>query len=243
MRALALLLIVVNLAYLGWATLIDVRSSTPRGATAEIDPDVQRIILAAERSAATSAAAARSQQTKNEKNGRGETVSAGSSADTKSRCVSIGPFQDLTSAAQASATLQSSGQESKQRLEQGELWVGYWVHIPGYSKREDAEHAVARLNQNGITDVYISLSTADAASSNVVSLGVFKDAERAQKLLAEAKNLGFAAQVTDRTRSGSVYWVDVDVVGAKPNFDYSTLGALPGKILRLEQRPCPSPAK
>jgi cell division septation protein DedD len=241
MRALALLLIVANLAYLGWANLIDVRDQKHANKTSSDDANAQRIVLASERVAATNAAAARSQKAKDEKTSNTETPVATSAA--KSQCVSIGPFQDLTSAAQASATLQASGQESRQRLEQGELWVGYWVHVPGYAKREDAERAVAKLKQNGITDVYISLGTADAASSSTVSLGVFKDAERAQNLLAEAKNLGFPAQITDRTRSGSVYWVDLDVKGAAPNFDFSTLGAQPGKILRLEQRACSAPAR
>lgn len=240
MRALALLLIVANLAYLGWANLIDVRNQKSFTKNSANDPNAQRIVLASERVAATSAAAVRSQKAKDEKNQKAETAVAASSVP-KSQCISIGPFQDLTSAAQASATLQSSGQESRQRLEQGELWVGYWVHIPGYAKRDDAERAVARLKQNGITDVYISLGTTDAASSTV-SLGVFKDSERAQKLLAEAKDLGFTAQVTDRTRSGSVYWVDIDANGAAPSFDFATLGAQPGKILRLEQRECPHAA-
>jgi cell division septation protein DedD len=120
--------------------------------------------------------------------------------------------------------------------------VGYWVNVPGFAKREDADRAVARFKQSGITDVYISLSGADAGSSNVVSLGVFKEAERAQRLLTEAKSLGFAAQISERTRAGSVYWVDVDFPSPQPNFDFSSLGAQPGKILRLEQRACPSGA-
>jgi cell division septation protein DedD len=125
-------------------------------------------------------------------------------------------------------------------LEQGQLWVGYWVNIPGFAKREDADRAVAKLKQNGITDVYISLSGTDAESSNVVSLGVFKETERAQRVLAQAKGLGLPAQISDRTRAGSVYWVDVDFPTPQPNFDFSTLGAQPGKILRLEQRVCPT---
>jgi cell division septation protein DedD len=114
------------------------------------------------------------------------------------------------------------------------------VNVPGFTKREDAERAVAKLKQNGITDVYISLSGADAESSNVVSLGVFKETDRAQRLLAQAKGLGLPAQISERTRAGSVYWVDVDFPAPQPNFDFSTLGAQPGKILRLEQRSCPA---
>jgi cell division septation protein DedD len=263
MRALVLFLIVVNLGYLGWATLIDVRDDETHIANANSDPNVQRLVLAAERSKITAVAAARAQQSHADhiasvaaaSESSRPTISsaapvAASTDNTVSkdgpRCISIGPFQDLTSAAQASATLKSTGRDSRQRLEPGQLWVGYWVSVPGFAKREDAERAVARLKQNGISDVYISLSNADAESSNVVLLGVFKESERAQRLLTEAKNLGFAAQISDRTRAGSVYWVDVDFPAgesaAGSNIDFSTLGAQPGKILRLEQRTCPNGA-
>jgi cell division septation protein DedD len=248
MRAIALLLIIVNLAYLGWAVLVDVRndaSLTPASA----DPAAQRLVLAAERREITAAAAALSQKARAEriantnsdsKVGGTTSASGGSPGSGGPQCISIGPFQDLTSATQASATLKSSGRDSRQRLEQGQLWVGYWVNVPGFTKREDAERAVAKLKQNGITDVYISLSGADAESSNVVSLGVFKETDRAQRLLAQAKGLGLPAQISERTRAGSVYWVDVDFPASQPNFDFSTLGAQPGKILRLEQRSCPA---
>jgi len=249
MRALALLLFISNLAYLGWATLIDVRD-TPPPSGAVADPNVQRLVLAAERASVVATAAARSQKARTERSAKNassdtESAASGSSAATESgpQCISIGPFQDLTSAAQASATLKSTGRESRQRLEQGQLWVGYWVSVPGFAKREDAERAVARLKQNGITDVYISLSGGEAEASNIVSLGVFKESERAQRLLNEAKDLGFAAQISDRTRAGSVYWVDAEFPEPEPNIDFSTLGALPGKILRLEQRACPKGAR
>jgi cell division septation protein DedD len=249
MRALALLLIVINLGYLGWAVLIDVRNDTA-ATPAEADPNVQRLVLSAERQNITAAAAALSQKSKTEraanvdgsKNATGGTATSHPAVSAGPQCISIGPFQDLTSATQASATLKSTGRDSRQRLEPGQLWVGYWVNVPGFAKREDADRAVARFKQSGITDVYISLSGADAGSSNVVSLGVFKEAERAQRLLTEAKSLGFAAQISERTRAGSVYWVDVDFPSPQPNFDFSSLGAQPGKILRLEQRACPSGA-
>jgi cell division septation protein DedD len=207
-------------------------------------------VLAAERREITAAAAALSQKSRAErtansndaaKTGASVSFSGGNQATAAGpQCISIGPFQDLTSATQASATLKSAGRDSRQRLEQGQLWVGYWVNIPGFAKREDADRAVAKLKQNGITDVYISLSGADAESSNVVSLGVFKETERAQRVFAQAKGLGLPAQISERTRAGSVYWVDVDFPTPQPNIDFSTLSAQPGKILRLEQRACPA---
>jgi hypothetical protein len=211
------------------------------------------LVLVAERAKITAAAATLSQPTRTSapplpapiadglRSSVKESPAIPESAQTAgSRCISIGPFQDLPSAAQASATLKSAGRDSRQRLEQGQVWLGYWVTVPGFAKREDAERAVALLKQRGMADVYVSLNNTDAESSNVVSLGLFKEPERAQRMLTEAKNFGFAAQITDRTRPGSVYWVDVDFHDPESTFDFSILGAQPGKILRLEQRTCPA---
>lgn len=236
MRSLALFLIALNLAYLGWATLIDRRESWP--AVAPTDPAVQRLVLADERTLAAQATAPQSSAQRGDN--KAPTPSAQQASN--SQCVSIGPFQDLTTAAQATATLNAAGQASRQRMEQGDVWIGYWVHVPGFEKHEDAERAMARLRENGIADVYISLSGGESASS-VISLGVFRESERAQRLLAEAKSLGFDARIADRTRPGTVYWVDVDKSDATAQFDFASLGAQPGKILRLEQRPCPRPGR
>jgi cell division septation protein DedD len=239
MRELALLLVIGNLAFLGWALLIDSPRDMPVDGVG-IDPNVTRLVMAAERDAATERAA---RLAANRKASIPSSAPATPPPTTslRSQCISVGPFQDLSSAAQATATVASAGHRPRQRLEQGELWVGYWVHVPGFANREDAERAVARLKQNGIDDVYISLSSgADAStSSNIVSLGVFKDSDRAQRLLQEAKGLGFAAQVSDRTRTGSLYWIDVELSAPAERLDLSLLGSQPGKILRLEQQPCP----
>ena len=238
MRELALFLLFANLAYLGWALLIDSPRDVPIQGNS-LDPNAPRLVLASERDAATERAAKLAANRKAVPNSPAATTTT---APPQSACISVGPFQDLSSAAQATATVAGAGHRPRQRLEQGELWVGYWVHVPGFSNREEAERAVAKLKQNGIDDVYISLSSsAEASSNNVVSLGVFKDADRAQRLLQEAKGLGFAAQVTDRTRSGSLYWIDVDLNAPADRLDLSLLGSQPGKILRLEQQPCPVP--
>ncbi|HTE41425.1 MAG TPA: SPOR domain-containing protein [Steroidobacteraceae bacterium] len=228
MRALALLLVIINLAYFGWATLVDEPSNAPT--PSQLDASAPRLVLASERKSTPALDISKPTSP----------VDTTTVAANDSKCTSVGPFQDLSTATQASATVTSAGHVSRQRLEQGQLWVGYWVHVPGFTNREEAERAVARLKQHGIDDVYISLgSSADSQpSTNIVSLGVFKESERAQRLLQEAKDLGLPAQVSDRTRAGSVYWVDVDFDTAEPKFDFSVLGSRPGKILRLEQRPC-----
>jgi hypothetical protein len=219
MRAITLLLIVTNLAYLGWAVWIDAPSSPITNAVVE---DVPGLMLARERVVTASTATASSAQ-----------PSRAASADPG--CISVGPFQDLSSAAQAAATLKSAGFDSEQHLEQGEMWVGYWLSLQGLGSRDEADRALAQLKEQGISDAYI---IPGSDPPNVVSLGVFKDHERAQRRLKEIQNLGLPAQLSDRKRAGSVYWLDIAVATGQ-SLDLALLGAEPGKILRLETRPCP----
>jgi len=217
MRATALLLIVVNALYFGWATWVD---APPAIVAASEAVDMPGLTLARERS--TPPTAPQSQQT------------ARTPAPVQASCTSVGPFQDLTTAVQAAATLNGAGFESTQRLEQGEMWVGYWLSLQGLGTREEADRALAKLKEKGITDAYI---IPGSDPPNIVSLGVFKDHERAQKRLNEIQQLGLPAQLSDRKRSGSVYWLDVAANAGKA-VDLSLLGAEPGKILRLEMRAC-----
>lgn len=221
MRAITLLLIVINLAYLGWAVWID--APQPLAASHQTVEDVPGLMLARERALA---APATTQQT---------TRTAQGATSKNPTCISVGAFQDLPSAVQAAATLKGAGLDSQQRLEQGEMWVGYWLSLQGLGSRADADQALARLKEQGISDAYI---IPGSDPPNVVSLGVFKDHERAQRRLSEIQKLGLPAQLSDRKRAGSVYWLDV-VMKSGQALDLALLGAEPGKILRLETRSCP----
>jgi len=50
------------------------------------------------------------------------------------------------------------------------------------------------------------------------------------------RKLGYEATISDRTRRATVYWVDV-MLGAGQTLDFDLLQP-PGRIVRLEQRPC-----
>ncbi|HEX2495126.1 MAG TPA: SPOR domain-containing protein, partial [Steroidobacter sp.] len=63
-------------------------------------------------------------------------------------CTSIGPFPDLPQAAEVQSTLRAKGHESRQRVEQGEWWVGYWVSVPNLDTRAAAQAAIEKLRNN-----------------------------------------------------------------------------------------------
>lgn len=230
MRTFSLLLILCNALFLVWSQLIDVRvNPLDRAPPAPANPP-PRIVLAREvRSDPRPATSPAPSPVPAEPD-------VMQSQDGDFGCTSVGPFANLPEASQAQAALQAAGFSPRQRLEEGELWVGYWVSVQNLPNRDAAEEALQRLAEAGITDVYLMPGS---DPSNVLSLGVFSDFQRAQRRLQEAQALGLQPQIDDRKRAGSVYWIDADLSEPGQAIDTSIFQTDPRKIMRLELRACP----
>ena len=249
MRAFCLLLLLVNALYFIWSSVIDVQVSSLDRVPIRVAAPPARIVLAKE-----------AQKTPAEQPKRDEeedepiadvrdvvppqveplesqgTVQPQVARQDELTCSSVGPFADLGQASQAQATLRSQGFEPRQRVEQGELWTGYWVSVRDLTTRDAAEAALKTLNDNGITDVYLMPGS---DPPNVLSLGVFSDYQRAQRRADEVRALKLTAQISDRKRAGSVFWIDVDLKEPGQTIDTSLFQVGQSRILRLELRACP----
>ena len=179
MRILCLLLILANVLYFTWSQMMDVSvASLDRKGEKPIEPPA-RIVLAREmieanpdersvgqirdvQPPAVEPLGAHAPETAPAQTAQLDTLS----------CTSVGPFADLPQAAQAQASLRNAGFQPRQRMEQGEIWAGYWVSVQGLATREAAEAALKSLSANGIADVYLMPGS---DPPNVLSLGVFSD--------------------------------------------------------------------
>lgn len=150
------------------------------------------------------------------------------------RCVSIGPFEELAQASASQAILRNAGFSPNQRVVDGEIWVGYWVHLADIASREVANDMLAELRANDISDSYI---VPGAEESQIISLGVFSEINRAASLRERVRSLGYEPTVADRSRGATLYWIDIEATDAPVDLD--ALQA-PGRINRLEQRSCTS---
>ncbi|GFE83926.1 hypothetical protein GCM10011487_59260 [Steroidobacter agaridevorans] len=254
MRAFCLLLLLVNALYFIWSQVIDVQVSSLDRVPIRIAAPPPRIVLAKE---AQNEPAEQPQPAEEEERVADlrditppqvaplespTTVQRPPSAPEQTTredaltCSSVGPFADLGQASQAQATLRSLGFAPRQRVEQGELWTGYWVSVRDLATREAAEDALKTLNANGITDVYLMPGS---DPPNVLSLGVFSDYQRAQRRSEEVKAIGLNPQISDRKRAGSVFWIDVDLKEPGQTIDTSVFQVGQSRILRLELRGCP----
>jgi cell division septation protein DedD len=223
-RALFLLLLLANLAFLAWSTWI--APPTPlAGAATPSAPDRGAIRLLRE----SAPGPALSQPT----------PAAGESPELAgAQCVSMGPFLERAQVDAAVAQLQRLGFTSRLRSAHDPVRVGHWVRVPDLATPEDAENALAALKAAGLQDAYI---VRDDSPGNVISIGVFAEASRAAAAVEAARKAGFAAQTSDRTRTADAFWLDIDrhENGGLPDMDLLGTGRA-GSEPPLEMRPCPA---
>jgi hypothetical protein len=215
MRVIFALLVLANVAWFAWTHWV-VR---PVADAAPARVEVPRLVLAREAPASDAAARPPILPTEN--------------------CLSLGPFSDLTDAARASTLLRENGLQPRQRAGEGVVWKGYWVSLEQVPDRASAEGIIERLRRFGIGDAY---SMPDEGRQITISLGLFTERQRALQRMDEVKALGFEPLMAERERSGTVYWIDVDVEAPAKLPDAALLDDDGGRILRLEIQPCDAAA-
>jgi hypothetical protein len=151
------------------------------------------------------------------------------------RCISVGPFRDVAEAAHAASTLRGGGYDPRQRVAEGEVWAGVWVYLPITAQR-GAEQMLAKLKAGGVED---ALEMPGPNEGSVISLGLYGDSKRAQARVAQAQSLGFNPALTDRKRTGDVYWIDIDLKPTDSVLKPTDLQGEAGRIVRLEVKGCP----
>jgi hypothetical protein len=169
----------------------------------------------------------------------GAAPSAGSAAallTNVKRCISVGPFRDVSETAHAASTLRSGGYDPRQRVAEGEVWAGVWVYLSIPSSQSSGQ-LLSKLKAAGIDD---ALEMPGPSESSVISLGLFADQKRAQTRVSQAQALGFNPGIADRKRTGDVYWIDIDLKATDSVLKPSDLQSETGHIQRLEVKACPS---
>jgi hypothetical protein len=153
------------------------------------------------------------------------------------RCISVGPFREVTEAAHAAATLRAAHYDPRQRAAEGEVWAGVWVYLPTPPGRGAADPILAKLKAGGIDD---ALEMPGPNEGSVISLGLFSEPKRAQARVAQAQAMGLNPGIADRKRTGNVYWIDIDLKPTDTLLNPADLQGEAGRIVRLEVKGCPS---
>jgi hypothetical protein len=153
------------------------------------------------------------------------------------RCISVGPFRDVSEAAHAASTLRGSGYDPRQRVADGDVWAGVWVYLQLPPSRAAGDQILAKLKAGGIDD---ALEMPGPGDGSVISLGLYSEPKRAQARVAQAQALGFNPGISDRKRTGNVYWIDIDLKPTDSLLNPADLQSDAGRIVRLEVKGCPT---
>ncbi|MGH8292237.1 MAG: SPOR domain-containing protein [Gammaproteobacteria bacterium] len=196
MRSLFLVLVLANVVAFIWFGWLRPSPSSPSSTPL---PRVQPLKLIAELTPAQRAALAKPLAPVP---GPASAASADVSAQS---CVSYGPFPSVVAAETSSTRLRAGGASVTQRLVPGKVRQGYWVYLPPFGSRREAEAAAGLLQQRGVKDLYV---VTDEANRNAISLGVYSDRFGALAHQKKIRALGYRALVTERFRDAPRYWLD-----------------------------------
>jgi hypothetical protein len=241
LKSIVVCLVLANVAYFLWA-----RGIAPSAQTVAPPATAATLKLASEAgvperaaiadAASASATGANIPDAGAAPDAAGEAVKPGLLSNVR-RCISVGPFRDVSEAAHAATTLRGGGYDPRQRVADGEVWAGVWVYLALPSSRAAGDQILAKLKAGGIDD---ALEMPGPADGSVISLGLYSESKRAQARVAQAQALGFNPAIVDRKRTGNVYWIDIDLKPTDSLLNPADLQGETGRIVRLEVRSCPS---
>lgn len=150
-------------------------------------------------------------------------------------CVSIGSLRARSDAEKVLAAVQKEDVQSAIRIAAGQIFVGHWVQIRDIPDERTSRQMLATLKNGGLSDAY-PVSTEDEGLK--ISLGVFGELNRAERIADAVRALGLVPDVSERTRDGEVFFVDLSM---PPGQDLSALIAEYGEdsVLQHDRATCP----
>ena len=246
MRAVFLVLLSANLLFLAWARWIDgPRDAGAQDSLAQL-PRLQLVSESSTKSKRTSAIYSPAKLLRANLDTSSHAISVWAlperasfrTADPAQACTSVGPFNDIASAARAAGLLTQRGFHLQQRAEEGETIEGYWVFVGGMESDDDVGRIVGRLEKSGFTDAHIMKNY---STNRRVSVGMFSTRERAEQRAAAVRNMGLQPEIGERKFPGTVYWVDVALArssGSKqllPDYLLTDIGHA-----KVTTQPCPA---
>ncbi|MCE7903939.1 MAG: SPOR domain-containing protein [Gammaproteobacteria bacterium PRO9] len=165
--------------------------------------------------------------------GSSRTVAAETRGTSPDRCFRMGPLPDSTAAQQATAQLSARGFSVTSEARDGQVWLGHWVQIVGFDSVPAAERALKRLVAAGINDAYLMQD----GTQPILSLGVFRERDRADHVADAARALGFNVAVRARYRPVVQQWLLLRPPAGQP-LDRSALNLGSDRIVRIEAASC-----
>lgn len=123
------------------------------------------------------------------------------------RCVTLGPFSEQGDAQGAVAKLDDAGYTASRRELTQSVKSGTSVYLSGYATRSEASQVVSSLKQQGVRDLMLM----PGGDTPLISLGFFRNPQLAKQRRQEIRRLGHQAELQDRFRDTTAYWLDFEI--------------------------------
>ena len=127
-------------------------------------------------------------------------------------CVTIGPFKENEDADSAASKYANEGMKSAIRPTRGQVFVGHWVWIRNIADEATGKEVLTQLNAGGLHDAYLDRT---APEDLKISLGLFSDADGAEKIELQARSLDLPAEIIPSTKERDVFFVDIGLPPGK----------------------------
>jgi cell division protein FtsN len=125
-------------------------------------------------------------------------------------CGRIGMFEKRSQAELLSVLLLAKGGKTDITSETSNEQAGFWVLIPAQPNRGAAINVAKRLKAAGVADLWRFTS---GALAHAISLGLFRNRERAEVRRSEVAKLGFKPEVRPRYRELTRFWLNYRYTG------------------------------
>jgi hypothetical protein len=229
MRTFFFSLLLANMAFYAWSHWVSPHDAimAPDDATG-----VPKLVLAAEAKAATPEVPEASANNSDAPAASSTTVATANAQPNAARCVSLGPFQQLAELAHVSAAMREAGYEPRERVEEGDQVKGYWVYLDQFRNRKEALEAKRELVARGLPEAMIM-----PGDNVVLSVGLFSEEARANRVAEQVRALGLKPTVSDRTQRGTLYWMDINLRATDGFIDPASLQSESGRIIRVTACP------
>lgn len=225
MRVFVLILLLVNLAYLGWSLTYPRSTEQAPALTEEGVAGLRLLSEVAVPSAPVPASAEDAGSATEEPAARAK------------NCYTIGPFADAAQAMRLVDEIGARGLAASRRDIERQEVAGYWVYLPPSRNRARALAMAGELARKGVKDYYVVPS---GDFENAISLGLFSEPARAERRAAYIRALGYEPLSNVRYRTKAAFWVDYDEVDADvlPGSVWSAMAVAGGAPLQRVDREC-----
>ena len=220
MKGVAIVLLLLNIAYAGWQ--YSGVGKPPQPVSAE--PEEKALLLRAEKQIIDAQQAEEKARIAAEKaKQKAARVAKAKPVPTKplsnqsgsavkrvmpQACYTIGPFFIVSDVARVAKQIESNGIITQQRAAAERKRVGLWVYIPPAETLQDAREILRQLQEK---DIHDALIISEGAKANAISAGVYRVSGRAEARKAEINVIGYNAVVEPLYRTQPQYWLDLEL--------------------------------